>query len=179
MRAPQYPTDLFKASADGSAGYAPMSLPGASTLDIANALAIVRRAATKLGTPLDPTALTGRGAQAYSLLLAMGVAAEDITIYQNGGGNFSAVLSGAGFEALTDSGEIQFHAGDAFMHYPYTEGARDFQPVDSLHGVWLDPDVTDYVGGNGVYMQFHTDADNPWSGSMLGHLSCAFFGMGC
>jgi hypothetical protein len=170
---------LFKASADGSAGFVPMSLPGFSALDIANALSTVKSVAPRLGRSLDPTSLTGRAAQAYKLLLGLGVAGGDITIYQNDGGSFSAVLSERGFEALMDSGGIQFHSGDVFLHYPYTNGTRDVQPTDSLHGVWFDPNLTDYVGGVGVYMQFHTDADNPWSGSMWDHLMCAIFKAGC
>jgi hypothetical protein len=155
-----------------------MSLPGASALDVANARAIVRTAAAKDARPVDPSSLRGRGAQAYLLLLQMGVAASEITIYQNDGGDFSAVLSAKGFEELANS-KVQSHPGDVFLHYPYTDGERDYRKKNSLHAVWFDPSVTNYVGGSGVYMQFHTDEDNPWSGSMAKHLLCALFKSGC
>lgn len=168
----------FGAWADGSSGYMPMSLAGFSTRDAANALAIVTTAKSKLGTPVDPSKLTGRGAEAYNILTkTMGVDPQDITIYQNDGGDFAAVLSRQGFDALMDSGEIQFHPGDAFLHYPYANGTRDMQENGSLHGVWLDPNLTDYVGGSGVYMQFHTDKNNPWEGgiqSWWDHMKCVF-----
>jgi RHS repeat-associated protein len=170
--------DFFKASGDGSAGFVPWSLPGASAGDIANALGLVKGAATHLGQLVDPTSLVGRGAAAYALLLKMGVAASDIMIYQNDGGDFAAVLSSQGFETLMGS-HMQSHPGDVFLHFPYTNGARDFRPNDSLHAVWMDSRITDYVGGTGTYMQFHTDADNPSSGDRLGHLMCVFFGAGC
>jgi hypothetical protein len=172
--------DLWKDSADDSSGYVPMSLPGASAQDVSNARNMVQSAAPKLGQPVDPASLKGQGADAYRLLTeTLHVNPGDITIYQDDGGRFSAVLSDAGFKTLTDSGEIQFHLGDAFEHYPYTNGARDRQEHDSLHGVWLDRNITDYVGGTGVYMEFHTDTDNPWEGHMWDHLVCAVFKSGC
>jgi RHS repeat-associated protein len=178
--APQYNKgqwQYFGASADGSSGYLPMSLAGSSTLDVANALSIVTTAASKLGKPVDPASLTGGGASAWNLLKALGVSIGDITIYQNDGGDFEAVLSAQGFASLMSG--LQSNLGDAFLHYPYTDGARDFNPTDSLHAVWFDPNVTNYVGGSGIYMQFHTDADNPSSGSMWGHMMCVLFNAGC
>ena len=154
-----------------------MSLAGSSTLDVANALSIVTTAASKLGKPVDPASLTGGGASAWNLLKALGVSIGDITIYQNDGGDFEAVLSAQGFASLMSG--LQSNLGDAFLHYPYTDGARDFNPTDSLHAVWFDPNVTNYVGGSGIYMQFHTDADNPSSGSMWGHMMCVLFNAGC
>jgi hypothetical protein len=148
-----------------------------TVLDISNAFAVVQSGAPKLGSPVDPASLTGKGADAYSLLRRLGVGARDITIYQNDGGDFAAVLSRQGFDALMGSGKIQFHPGDAFLHYPYTNGTRDTREEDSLHGVWFDPNITDYVGGSGVYMQFHTDANNPWEGGIQGwwdHMKCVF-----
>ncbi len=65
---------------------------------------------------------------------------------------------------------LDSNPGDAFLHYPYTDGARDYLKKDSLHAVWLDPNLSNYVGGSGVYMQFHTDCDNPWQGSMWNHM---------
>ena len=167
----------FGAWADGSSGYMPMSLAGFSTLDAANALAMVTAAGPKLGAPIDPTSLTGRGAGAYALLTGMGIAPGDITIYQNDGGDFEAVLSAQGFNALMSG--LGSNPGDAFLHYPYTDGARDSFATNSLHGVWFDPNLTNYVGGSGVYMQFHTDADNPWQGSMWNHMMCVLFNSGC
>lgn len=167
----------FGAWADGSSGYMPGSLAGFSTRDAANALAMVSAAGSKLGTPIDPTSLTGRGAEAYQLLVGMGVSPGDITIYQNDGGNFEAVLSAQGFNTLMSG--LDSNPGDAFLHYPYTDGARDYLDTNSLHGVWFDPNLTNYVGGSGVYMQFHTDADNPWQGSMWNHMMCVLFNAGC
>lgn len=100
--------DLFKVSADGSAGYVPMSLPGSSALDISNAFAMVHVAGPKLGNPIDPTTLTGKGADAYSILLRLGVAPEDIKIYQDDGRDFAADLSRRGFDALMHSGQVRF-----------------------------------------------------------------------
>jgi len=160
-----------------------MSLPGTSALDISNAFAMVQSATPKLGHPVDPHSLTSKGADAYNILIkSMGVDPKDITIYQNDGDDFAAVLSRRGFDALVNSGKIQYHPGDAFLHYPYENGTRDKQENGSLHGVWLDPNVTDYVGGSGVYMQFHTDRNNPWEGGIQGmwdHLNCTFFKSGC
>jgi len=167
----------FKASADGSSGYMPRSLAGFSTLDAANALAMVTAAAGELGTPIDPVSLTGRGAGAYQLLMGLGVTPGDITIYQNDGGDFEAVLSTQGFNTLMSG--LGSNPGDAFLHYPYTDSARDYLDKNSLHGVWFDPNLTNYVGGSGVYMQFHTDADNPWHGSMWNHMMCVLFNAGC
>src|SRR5208283_146039 len=162
----------FGAWADGSSGYMPMSLAGFSTLDAANALAMVTAAGPKLGTPIDPTSLTGGGALAYKLLTGIGVAPGDITIYQNDGGDFEAVLSAQGFNTLMSG--LDSNPGDAFLHYPYTDGARDYLDTNSLHGVWFDPNLTNYVGGTGVYMQFHTDCDNPWQGSTWNHMMSVF-----
>ena len=141
----------FGAWADGSSGYMPMSLAGFSTLDAANALAIVNAAAPKVGKPVDPASLTGRGAAAYGLLTdpnGLNIAPGDITIYQNDRGEFEAVLSTQGFDTLISG--LDSNPGDAFLHYPYTNGARDFNPTDSLHAIWLDFNLTNYVGGSGV-----------------------------
>ena len=170
----------FGSWADGSSGYMPTSLAGFSTLDAANAFAIVNAAGPMQGKPIDPNSLTGKAANAYNLLIRMDVAAADITIYQDDGGDFAAVLSRQGFQALQTG--MQSHPGDAFLHYPYTNGARDYLPTDSLHAVWLDPSITDYVGGVGIYMQFHTDASNPASNfpaGMWNHMMCVIFNSGC
>jgi RHS repeat-associated protein len=168
----------FGAWADGSSGYMPGSLAGFSTRDAANALAMVTAAKPKLGTPVDPASLTGGALNAWNLLKAL-VAPGDITIYQNDGGDFEAVLSAQGFSTLMAG--LDSNAGDAFLHYPYTDGARDFLSTNSLHAVWFDPNLTDYVGGSGVYMQFHTDANNPWQGfwNFLAHMGCVFGISGC
>ena len=156
----------FRASADGCSGYLPFSAPaGASSCDIANALKTVSDAN---GTPMDPTQLTGKAKQVYDLLVALGVSPDDITIYQNGTQSFSAVLTDAGFDQLQSSSLVDSNYGDAFLHDPYTDGGRSDQNP-SLHFVWFDPILTDYVGGTGVYMQFHSDSSNPWNGGFWQH----------
>lgn len=107
----------------------------------------------------------------------MNIAPGDITIYQNDGGDFEAVLSARGFNTLMSG--LGSNPGDAFLHYPYTDGARDFNPTDSLHAIWLDFNLTNYMGGSGVYMQFHIDCDNPWQGSMWNHMMSVLFNAGC
>lgn len=77
-----------------------MSLPGASSFEIANALSAVTSAARKIGKPVDPQSLKGDAAKAYAILLGLGVPASGITMYQNNGGSFSAVLLAAAYQAL-------------------------------------------------------------------------------
>jgi hypothetical protein len=168
----------LKAYADGSVGYVTSNLIGFSPLDIANAFSAVTSARPGLGSPLDPSGLTGGAADAYRLLLRLGVDPSAITIYQASGGTFWAVLTASAYAGLQQS-NIASHLFDEFLHYPYTNGARDLRPENSLHLVWYDPRLTNYVGAAGVYMQFHVDLDNPWTGSFVKHMVCTVFKVGC
>lgn len=167
----------FEAFADGSSGYIPWNAPeGFSMQDFVNAQSIVSAAAG--GTLFDPNKLTGQAKQAYQLLLALGVSPGNILIYQTGTQSFAAVLTDAGFNELEQSPVFASNFGDAFLHYPYTEGGRSDQ-TPSLHGVWFDESLTDYMGGSGVYMQFHQDSSNPWNGGFWQHWGCDVFHITC
>jgi RHS repeat-associated protein len=168
----------FGCFADGSCGFMPSSLAGYSPRDVANALALVQSAQQGLASPVDPSKLTGGAADAYRLLLGLGVDPSAMRIYQASGGSFEAVLTSAAFAALQQS-QIASHPFDDFLHYPYTSAARDLNPTNSLHLIWFDPSLTNFVGGAGVYMQFHPDADNPWTGSFTRHMECTVFKVGC
>lgn len=168
----------FQAFADGSSGYLPLDSPaGYSPLDIANASSIVSQYAN--GTAIDPSQLTGRALQVYNLLTQLGVDPDDITIYQTGTDSFSAILTDEGFDQLEASDLVDSNAGDVFLHYPYTDGARSDQQNPSLHFVWFDENLTDYVGGSGVYMDFHADSSNPWNGGFWQHWGCDVFHLIC
>jgi RHS repeat-associated protein len=167
----------FRAFADGSAGYLPFSAPpGYSPRDIANALSTVSSAAN--ATPLDPSQLKGQAKVVYELLLALQVSPDNITIYQNGTQSFAAVLSEAGFDQLQQASGVDSNWGDAFLHDPYTDGSRSDQ-TPSLHFVWFDQNLTDYVGGSGVYAQFHADSSNPWNGGFWQHWGCDVLHLTC
>lgn len=167
----------FQAFADGSAGYLPFSAPpGYSLQDITSAAAVVATASH--GTPVDPSTLSGQAAAVYSLLTSLGVSAENITIYQTGSQSFSAVLTDAGFDQLQQSSLFDSNFGDSFLHYPYTDGGRSDQ-TPSLHGVWFDENLTDFVGGSGFYMQFHSDSSNPYNGGFWQHWGCDMLGISC
>jgi len=167
----------FEAFADGCAGYMSSSSPvGFSPCDIANARAAVSSAAQ--GKPIDPNQLTGKALDVYSQLIALGVSPENITIYQTGTQSFQAVLTDAGFNQLEQSPNFASNPGDVFLHYPYTEGGRSDQ-TPSLHGVWFGEDLTDYVGGSGVYTEFHEDSSNPYNGGFWGHWGCDVLHISC
>jgi RHS repeat-associated protein len=167
----------FRAFADGSSGYLPYDSPvGYSVQDIANASSAVAQAAQ--GNPIDPNQLTGRAKQVYDLLIALGISPDNISIYQNGTQSFAAVLTDEGFEELQDSGLVDSNWGDVFLHYPYTDGGRSDQ-TPSLHYVWFDENLTDYIGGAGVYMQFHADNSNPWNGGFWQHWGCDVLHLTC
>jgi hypothetical protein len=163
----------FTPTADGCAGYLPMSSPpGASVCDLANARSMVTNAQS--GTPIKPSDLTGQAANSYNLLLTLGVSPENITIYQTGDRSFSAVLTDAGFDQLQNAA-INLGFWDATLHYPYSDGGRDTNPQNSLHFVWMNQNYTDYFGGTGVYMQFHVDGYNPAEGQFWRHWGCDVF----
>jgi RHS repeat-associated protein len=165
----------FQAFADGSSGYlSSQAPPGWSPSDIAHAFTIVSEGQ---GTPIDPSTLTGQAAAAYDALAAI-VNQEDITIYQTGSESFEAVLTDAGFDQLEQS-DVNFGFWDAALHYPYTDGGRDDNTTNSLHFVWFDENLTNAVGGSGVYMQFHVDSFNPEAGGFGGHARCVLFHIGC
>jgi hypothetical protein len=168
----------FAAWADGSSGYKSWSAPGGYSLkDIANAQAAVDSANNAKPvdvSTIDPTSKVGI---AYQTLLDLGVDANNITIMQTGTDSFTAVLTDAGFDQLA-SADFDSNLGDSFLHYPYTDGGRSDQDP-SLHGVWFDEDLTDYVGGSGVYMEFHTDSSNPYNGGFLQHWGCDVFHITC
>jgi hypothetical protein len=168
----------FRAFADGSAGFLPVSggPPGASVQDIANAQALASTA--NGGPPIDRSQLKGQAAVVYDLLVELGVSPQNITIYQNGTQGFAAVLTDEGFDQLERSHDADSGLGDAFLHYPYTDGGRSCQSP-SLHFVWFDQSLTNYVGGNGVYMQFHEDSGNPRNGGFWQHWGCDVFGLTC
>jgi len=167
----------FRAFADGSSGYLPYDSPaGYSVQDISNARNAVADAAQ--GRAVDPGQLTGRAAQVYQLLLSLGVSSDNITIYQNGTQSFAAILTDAGFDQLQNSPFVDSNLGDVFLHYPYTDGARSDQ-APSLHYVWYDQNLTDYVGGSGVYAQFHSDSSNPWNGGFWQHWGCDVLHLFC
>jgi hypothetical protein len=168
---------IFGCFADDSCGFVPTSF-GFSPLDIANASSAVASARQGLGSPVDPRTLSGGAAEAYNLLLQLHVDPSDVTIYQVSGGSFAAVLTPGAFAAFQQS-DIQSHIFDEFLHYPYTNGARDLSSQNSLHSVWFDPRLTNFVGGSGAYMQFHVDLDNPWTGSFVNHMKCTLFKVGC
>ena len=157
----------------------PSSLRGWSPLDIDNAASALSVAPSSVGSPVDPGKLSGKAAEAYKALLGLGIDPSSITIYQSADGSFSAVLTPGAFAALQQSGLVASNPGDAFLHYPYTSGARDLSPTNSLHLVWFDPRLTDFLGGFGVLMQFHIDKDNPWQGSLMNHALCTFLKYGC
>jgi RHS repeat-associated protein len=167
----------FRAFADGSAGYLPLSAPaGYSVQDIANAVAAV--AVASAGNRIDPNQLTGPAHDVYDSLKALGVSPENIAIYQEGSRSFSAVLTDAGFDQLQQSKDVASNFGDAFLHYPYTDGGRSDE-APSLHYVWFDQNLTDYVGGTGVYLQFHSDTSNPYNGGFWQHWGCDVFHLTC
>lgn len=167
----------FQAFADGSSGYLPHDAPaGYSVKDIANAASLVSQYAS--GTPIDPSQLTGRAHDVYELLRKLGVSPENIAIYQNGTQSFAAVLTDEGFEQLENSSEFASHFGDVALHYPYTDGGRSDQ-TPSLHAIWFDQNLTDYVGGTGVYIQFHADANNPYNGGFWQHWGCDVLHLTC
>lgn len=148
--------------------------------DIENAAATVTAAAaaTLNGRLVDPNSLTGQALNVYNLLLDLGVSPGNISIYQNGTQGFTAVLTDAGFDQLEQSSEFASNLGDAFLHYPYTDGGRSDQDP-SLHATWYDENLTDYVGGSGVYIQFHSDSSNPWNGGFWQHWGCDVLGLTC
>jgi len=167
----------FRAFADGSSGYLPHDAPaGYSVKDIANAASLVSEFAN--GTPIDPTQLAGRAKQVYDLLVGLGVSPENIAIYQNGTQSFAAVLTDDGFEELENSSKFASYFGDVALHYPYTDGGRSDQ-TPSLHSVWFDENLTDYVGGLGIYMQFHSDSSSPWNGGFWQHWGCDVLHLTC
>jgi len=167
----------FSGSADGSSGYIRSDAPpGWSFGDFSNASLVVSAAAN--GTAVEPGQLTGRAAAAYKLLMALGVSPENITIYQNGTQSFAAILTDEGFNQLEDA-DVDSNVGDAFLHYPYSDGGRDNNTRDSLHFVWFDENLTDSTGGTGVYMQFHLDSSNPWAGGFWQHWGCDVFHITC
>jgi len=170
----------FRAYADGSSGYVPFDSPaGYSVHDIANARAAVKEAeAAAQGTPIDPGSLSGRGKEVYDHLIALGVSPGNITIYQGGTQSFTAVLNDEGFDQLQNA-QVDSNFGDAFLHYPYTDGGRDNNNQNSLHFVWFDENLTDYMGGSGVYMQFHLDSSNPYAGGFWQHWGCDVFHITC
>ena len=61
---------------------------------------------------------------------------------------------------------------------PPADGGRSDQ-TPSLHAVWFDENLTDYVGGAGVYMQFHADNNNPYNGGFWQHWGCDVFHLTC
>lgn len=168
---------VFQAFADGSSGDVPLDAPpGYSVQDFVNAMSVVGQAAQ--GKPLDPSTLTARAKEVYDLLKKLGVSPNNIVIYQNGSQGFTAVLTDAGFQQLESSSLVSSGLGDAFLHYPYTDGGRSDQ-TPSLHYVWENENLTDYVGGSGVYMQFHADAYNPRNGGFWQHWGCDVFHVSC
>jgi len=106
------------------------------------------------------------------------VSPENITVYQVGTQDFEAVLTDAGFNQLQQA-DVNLGFFDAPLHYPYADGGRDDNSIDSLHFVWMDENLTDAVGGNGVYMQFHLDPNNPEAGGFWPHAGCVVFHVGC
>jgi RHS repeat-associated protein len=167
----------FRGFADGSSGYIRSNAPsGWSFGDFSNATSAVTTAAN--GTPTLYGDLKPGAKAVYDLLTKLGVSPDDIQIYENGDGSFAAVLTEAGFDQLEQSSLVGSNFGDAFLHYPYTDGARSDQDP-SLHFVWFDPTLTDAVGGSGVYMQFHSDSSNPWNGGFWHHWGCDVFHITC
>ena len=148
-------------------------MSGFSPRDISNALRAVKTAGA--GWIVSARDLAGNAADAYRLLQLLGVDRSAITIFLSGGG-LSIVLTPEAFAALMHS-QIASHIGDTTLHYPYTNGARDLRPRNSLHLLWFDPRLTNFVGGAGVYMELHADPDNPWTGSFSGHMGCVVFGV--
>jgi hypothetical protein len=182
----------FEAFSDDSAGYLSSDAPvGYSVMDIANAAAIMQTA-NQSGQKIDPATLTGKALDTYNILASMltnlGLNPADIQIYQPGTQSFSFQLPQGDLEAIQDSGDIVSHIGDVAMHYPYSDGARGaaddssgINNLTDLHTVWLDPSLTDYVGGSGVYMQAHMDRNNPFNspGDFFAHMGCALLKVGC
>jgi RHS repeat-associated protein len=162
---------FYGAWADGSQGFMPSSYPGFSTGDVFNAATQVGIAKANKGTPISVDDLSQGDYYVWFILTQVfNVDPDAVTVYKADDNSISFNLTSTAFVALQQY--ITSNFGDAALHYPFTNGGRDSSPVDSIHLVWFDPNLTALAGGTGVYMQGHIDPDNPWTGSFSSHAKC-------